>query len=307
MNKKTKLIIFCQIVVVMLLAHTIILRGYVTNATKIEALLVEAKTFVYATEIIKTEIKNNLPEKIQDNIIEKAIVYKTIDYVITPKLVQEVSSKPIAKVIAAINKKGDSTIVNNKVVIDTTKYKAQLTKNISGWQLPKELNVLAIDVVSSLPPQVSIVNLEKNPNSFFAYIIKARIYVRELSNIITALTLVLAILIASIFVINRKKIVIAIRGTGWVLSFSGLFMIILSYIGSATVSSVFIVSNPTSVDNLVNNMVLAIGTNYLRASGIFGVISLIIGVIIIILTSPKLIDKTKKTIQTTKTKMHSNK
>ncbi len=307
MNKKTKLIIICQIVVVMLLAHTVILRSYVTNAAKLETLLVEAKTFIYATEIIKTEIKNNLPEKIQDNIIEKSIVNKAIDYVITPKLVQEVSQKPIAKVIAAINKKGDAEIVNNKVVIDTAKYKAQLDKNISGWQLPNELNTLAKDVVNSVPAQVSIVNLEKNPNSFFAYLIKARIYVKQLSNIITALTLILVALVACLFIINRKRIVMAIRATGWVLGISGLLMIILSYIGSSTVSSVFTVSNPTNIDNLLSNMVLAIGTRYLHAPGSLGIFSLIIGSIILIVTSHKLIEKVKYTVRSTKTKKQSNK
>ncbi len=300
MNKRTVLLVVCQVVVLLLLVHMVVLRGYLTNAAKLEALFVEAKTYTYTAEIIKTEIQNRLPEKVQNNIVEKAIATKAIDYFITPKLVQNLSEKPVERVIKSLNQKGNTEIVNDKVVIETAKYKDLIMAKLDAWGLPKDLNTLAKDTVSSIPAEISVVDLEKNPNSGLAYVIKARIYIKQLSNLIIAFSVLLALLIAAVIYINRKNLLMAIRALGWVLGLSGLVMVILSYLGSPALTSVMSVSNPTSVDLLLNNMVLAIGTNYVHTPGPLGIVFAICGLIILIATSSKFVNKVKPTTKSKK-------
>ncbi|MEI7690258.1 MAG: hypothetical protein WCI63_01390 [bacterium] len=295
MNKKTILLVICQIIVLLLLVHMIILKGYLTNATKLQALFVEAKTYTYTAEIIKTEIESRLPERIQNNIVEKAIVTKALDYFITPKLVQNLSKKPVERVVKSLNKKGNTEIVNDKVVIDTSKYKDLINARLNGWGLSKDLNTLAKDTVASIPAQISVVDLEKNPNSGIGYLVKARTYINQLGNLIVAMSILLAIFVAGVLYVNRKNLLIALRASGWVLGISGGLMVLLSYFGSPAISSTMAVINPTTAEMLFKNMVLAIGTNYVHAPGPLGAIFLIGGVVILIATSSRIINKIKHT------------
>ena len=295
MSKKTILLVICQIIVLLLLVHMVILRGYLTNATKLQALFVEAKTYTYTAEIIKTEIESRLPEKIQNNIVEKAIVTKVMDYFITPKLVQNLSKKPVERVVKSLNKKGNTEIVNDKVVIDTAKYKDLINAKLDGWGLSKDLNTLAKDTVASIPAQISVVDLEKNPNSGIGYIIKARTYIHQLSNLIVAMAILLAVFVVGVVYVNRKNLLMALRASGWVLGVSGGLMVLSSYFGSPALSSTMTVINPTTVDMLFQNMVLAIGTNFVQAPGPLGAIFLIFGVVILVATSSRIINKIKHT------------
>jgi hypothetical protein len=291
MNKPTKILIICQIFVIILLSYALILRGFVTSATKLDILFTGAKTYYYTSEIVKSEIENRLPDKIQNNIIQKTIVTKALDYFVTPGLVQEVSKKPISRLITSLNRNGNAEIQNNKIVIDTASYTNQLAQSVNGWQLPTGLNSLATDAISSIPSQLTIVDLEKNPDSFVGYLVKARTYIDKMSNIIVVLSLILAGLIAGVFVANRGKIRKAFQAFGWVLGISGLLLILFAYLGPPILNSTIYIANPTTVDMLINNMVLNIGLYYLSIPGPYGVLFLLISAIIYLATKPNFLEQ----------------
>ncbi|MDD5693105.1 MAG: hypothetical protein WC437_02310 [Patescibacteria group bacterium] len=293
MKATTKTLIVCQIVVILLLSYALVLHGFVTSAAKVDTLLVEAKTYYYTAEIIKSEIEHRLPEKIQNSVVGEAIIAKALDYFVTPKLVQNISKKPIERLITAINKEGNAGITNDKVVIDMANYKSQITQSISGWQLPPGLNNLATESVDSIPSQITIADLEKNPNSFVGYLVKTRAYINKLSNIIMVLVIILIVLITSTFAVNRNRLRKAFQALGWVLGISGILITLLSYLGPIILNSFIYIDNQSTVAALYNNMILKIEIYYVSIPGPMGILFILLGIVIYLTTSPNFIDQIK--------------
>jgi hypothetical protein len=286
MSKLSKILVTCQVIVIILLTYFLVLNGYVTSKARLDTFLVGAKTYSYTAEIVKSEIENHLPSSIKNNIVKNTIVTDVLDNLVTPKLIQKVSSGPLTRIIKNINSGTKASISGNKVVLNTSSYKTQISQVIAGWSLPPTLNNLANQAISSIPSQVTVVDLSKNPNSVVGQLVKTRDYLRKIGDIIVILAIILIALIVGLFVENRSKIRQAVIGIGWVLGISGILIIVLSYLGPLVLNSALYVSNPTTMNGLYNNMVINLGSYYLSVPGPLGIIFFLGSIVIYISTRP---------------------
>lgn len=136
--------------------------------------LKQANTFSHIADIARFEIRSYYPPVVANNFILRGVTDQAIDRIITPSLI-EYGAAPALKLAYGFAK-SPSSIINNKVVVDTNPYKTQAKQAIAEIGLPQIVVINADFLVDNLPPSLTLVDLEKNPNSVLGSIIKLRTF-----------------------------------------------------------------------------------------------------------------------------------
>lgn len=124
------------------------------------------------SDVARIQIQNSYPDSITKNILLTGIANKIVETVVTPRLV-EIAAKPA--VTASVQfARSPAEIIDEKVVVPTAQYKTQVNSTLSDFGLPNILTTQLTRLVNSLPTQITLVDLEKHPNSVLAMLIKAR-------------------------------------------------------------------------------------------------------------------------------------
>lgn len=157
-----------------------------------------AKIYDNASTLIRLEVQNSYPPIIKKNLLLSGFANKLVDLVVTPELVANVAAPALRLSVGFA--KAPTSIIDNKVVIATAKYKQQAVQVLTDFGLPKFVVVNAKLIIDAVPVHLTLVNLEKRPNSILGLIIKARTFlaynhmVRDISVMLIIATLVILLL-----------------------------------------------------------------------------------------------------------------
>ncbi len=274
---KNRLLILVVTLALLVCAYLGQINNIFKSPENLNAFLQSAKTYSYTADIVKAEISDRLPQKIKDNFIQNALISKFMDFVITPDNVSKVA-EPGLKVVYKVSQQ-PTEIVNNKVVVDTANYKSQASSYISGLKLSDVLNQSINELINSVPNQLTIVDLDKRPNSALAALIHARDYLKASHTAMVVSWWILALGLVLLLLINLRNFKRMFKSLSWGFGLAGGIIVI----GSWVFPSLFSAFGPKSSDEVIgeslNGLINSIFYTYHSQLRNFGVVCLIIAVI----------------------------
>lgn len=218
-----------------------------------------ANVYPNLTEITKITLRNYYSPMLQENVLQLALADKLADTLITPTVIKSVVDPGLKLSVAFSNQ--PTSIIENKVVVDTTKYKQQILQDINNYDLPKLVNSGISYFLTKVPQYVTLIDNQKHPNNLLATIIKARTFLQynhmglQISWVVLGLT-ILVLLINNI--LNLKRLVLTL---GISLAVSGVVTLFVFVLIPWVISS----SVPVTADAYVmaQNKLIYDGASYL--------------------------------------------
>lgn len=254
-NGWNKFLLILLSILLVLCTYGTVLRDNFLTAAKAFVFLKEAKVFITTAEIVKAEISAKLPDSIKNNYIKQAIVAKLLDIIITPENVAKIAEPGINAAYKLA--KAPTDIEKNKVVLDTSQYKKQASEYIPSLQFPKVITETANDLVNAVPNDLTIVDLQKRPNSILATFIRIRDMMRTINDAVNTLWILTILNIIVVVLVNLKRIGQMLYGFGWSFGVAGSIIVVGSYIFPPITSSII----PQSTDPVVGNSMSTLTNN----------------------------------------------
>lgn len=269
------LLILLTILLVVCTYATVLRDNFLTGA-KAFVFLKEAKVFVTTAEIVKSEISAKLPDSIKNNYIKQAIANKLLDIIVTPENVAKVAEPGIDAAYKLA--KAPTDIENNKVVLDTTQYKKQASEYIPGLQLPKVIIDEANDLINAVPNDLTIVDLQKRPNSVLATFIRIRDLMRTINDVTNVLWILTVVNLLALVLVNIKSMGRFLHSLGWSFGVAGSIIVVGSYILPPITTAVVPQSTDPVIGNAMNTLVSNITNQYFVLTRGYGWLLIIIAV-----------------------------
>lgn len=254
-------------------SFVVILRDNFISSSKAYLFLKESQVFENVAELAKDTVRSNLPEKVKNNFIEKALVEKIMEIVITPENISRIA-EPGIKGLYQLSSKAAS-IADKNISFNTTAIKNQAQQYIPALGLPKAFVEASDDFVKSVPDEITILDVKKNPNSPLALFVKLRNAYRALNTIVNILWVVLVINILAIVLINLKALARMLKSFAWAFGSAGVASLILSYL-SPQIASLFIGSGSNSTDQAVANLANGLIQQYFKLMSSYGWLYIVI-------------------------------
>lgn len=219
--------------------------------------LERANVYNNASTLIKLEIQENYPATIRNNIILRGLTDELVKVIITPQLVAKVA-KPALQASVAFAQ-SPTAIIDDKVVISTSPYKAQARQVVGDFGLPNIMTKTVGLLINALPSQLTLVDLQKRPNSVLGMIIKARtILAQNNAARVSSWVVLIGVLLVSIFYNLRhvKKlieslIIICLVSSGVFILLWVLIPVIFGMILPAPLTSIITAQNALVTDAVV--------------------------------------------------------
>lgn len=188
--------------------------------------------------IAQERIKQNYPPEIADKPIQVAIVDRVVENVVTPDLVQRLVE--VGLTASSRFAQAPTSIINDRVVINTPEYKQQAMDLVQNLELPKFLTTMADNIINSVPGQLVLIDTRSNPNSVLAMIIQARTLLDNAETIRMISWIVLAIAIIVLIILNQKSIKTIFWVSAWSFVFAaatllGGFLVITSQLDAGLI------------------------------------------------------------------------
>lgn len=260
-----------------LCTYATVLRDNFLTAAKAYVFLKEAKVFVVTADIVKSEINAKLPESIKDNYIKNAVVAKLLDIVVTPENVAKVAEPGINAAYRLA--KAPTDIENNKVVLDTSQYKTQASEYIPSLGLPKVITEAANDLIAAVPAELTLVDLEKRPNSLLATFIRIREMMKTINDIANVLWVITIINLLALVVVNLKSLGRLLHSLGWSFGVAGSLIVVGSYIFTPIIGAIVPQSTDPVIGNSMNTLVNNITAQYFVLTRGYGWLFIIIAAV----------------------------
>jgi hypothetical protein len=272
-----RLLILVIAVALLCIGYLTVIQNTFASAAKLQVFLHDAKAFNYTADIVKAEISDRLPQKIKDNVIEQALIAKFMDFVITPDNVERLSGPGLTLIYKAADT--PTSIVNNKVVIDTTTYKSQAASYIAGLKLPDAISGPGQDLVNSVPTQLTLVDNSKHPNNPLALLIHLRDGLRTVRTVITVAWWAVVLALLTTLILNLRNIKRLSKSLAWGFGIPAVIIVIGSWLFPVLIQ----VFGPKSTDPIIgdstNGLINSIVTNMFAATRTFGLVCLAIAVV----------------------------
>ncbi|MBP9719409.1 MAG: hypothetical protein KBD46_02985 [Candidatus Levybacteria bacterium] len=235
-----------------------------------------ARVYENVSTIVHLEIQSYYPPLIKKNILLSGLADKLVDTIVTPDTVANVAAPALR--LSVKFAQAPTSIINNKVVISTALYKQQVVQALTNFGLPKFVVVNAKLVIDAVPAQLTLVNLEKRPNSILGIIIKIRTFLQYNQAALQISWMVLVALIIIIFLDTIHRFRDFFKAIWISFAVSGLLVITL-YFARNLIMSIFL---PSSSDPLMvaQNALVTDAVSYLlREIRNIGVIYVVFAVI----------------------------
>jgi len=272
-----RLLIFVLALALLSIGYLSVVQNTFASAGSLQTFLRDAKAFNYTADIVQAEISDRLPQKIKDNVIEQALIAKFMDFVITPENVERLADPGIKIIYKTANT--PTSIINNKVVIDTTTYKTQASNYIASLKLPDAITQPGQDLVGSVPTQLTLVDITKHPNSPLALLIRMRNGLRTVHTILIVSWWVTVISLLVLVLLNLHNLQRLCKSLAWGFGIPAVVIIVGSWLFPVLIA----ILGPKSTDPIIgdstNGLVNSLITNAFAATRNFGFICLVIAVI----------------------------
>lgn len=211
-----------------------------------------ARVYDNVSTIVRLQIQSYYPPLIQKNILLRGFANKLVDFVVTPDIVANAAGPALR--LSVKFAQAPTSIINNKVVIATAMYKKQAVNVLTDFGLPKFVVVNAKLVIDAVPAQLTLVNLEKRPNSILGIIIKIRTFLEynKMANDISWITLIGVLLILFLHTVDKiKHFFLAIWGSFGVIG----ACIIFFYITRLWIMGMFLPTTQDAITIAQNSLV----------------------------------------------------
>lgn len=251
-----RLVLVILTTTLVLVSFATVLRDNFTTGAKSYLFLKESHAFDNIAQIAKNDISNNLPDNIKNNFIKRAIITKIMDIIITPENVAKVAEPAVIRLYKL---SGEATkIADKKIVFDTATFKSQAKEYLPAVGLPQGLADTTSEFVGSIPDTITILDVENNPNSPLAILIKLQSAFRLIATITSVLWWAVIASILVVLLLNIKSLRRLLKTYYLAFGISAGLVLGLSYGGPAITSALLPASTPSNalVNNLVNNFCL---------------------------------------------------
>ena len=255
-------------------SFVVILRDNFISSSKAYLFLKESQAFENVTELAKDTVRNNLPDKVKNNFIEKALIEKIMEIVITPQNIAKIAEPGIKGLYNVSSKAAD--LADKNISFDTRQIKSQAQQYIPALGLPKAFVDASDEFVKSVPDEITILDVQKNPNSPLAIFVKLRNAYRTLNTLANILWILVVINILSIIAVNIKNLARMLKSYAWAFGSAGVASLILSFL-SPQIASLFLGSGSNSTDQAIANLVNGLIQHYFKLMSSYGWLYLLIG------------------------------
>lgn len=186
--------------------------------------LSNANVYSNVSTIIRIEIKNFIPKPLRNNILLSGLANNVIDGIVTPGLVAQ-AAKPALELSVGFAK-APTSIINNKVVVATAKYKKQAMSVLEGFGLPKFVIVNAQLLIDAVPQQLVLVDLNKRPNNVLGLIIKVRTLLQNNKTAMTVSWFIFVATLVTICMYNLHQVRYIFAVVFWAVGSAGVFIVV---------------------------------------------------------------------------------
>ena len=193
-----------------------------------QTFLQNARVYDNVSTIVKLEIQSYYPGIIKNNVILSSLANKLVDTVVTPDLIANVAGPALR--LSVRFAQAPTAIINNKVVIATAIYKQQAVQVLRDFGLPKFIVVNAQLIIDNVPARITLVDLQKHPNSIFGMIIKIRTFLQYNTAALQISWMVLIALVIIIFLDTIHRIKDFFAALWWAFGISGILIVGLYFI-----------------------------------------------------------------------------
>lgn len=175
------------------------------NVPNMLTFLQNARVYDNVSSIVRLEIQSYYPGIIKRNILLSGMADKLVDTVVTPNTVASVAAPALR--LSVKFAQAPTAIVDKKVVVATASYKQQVVQALNNFGLPQFVVVNAKLVIDAVPAQLTLVNLEKRPNSILGMIIRIRTFLQynQAAYQISWMVLIALVLILFLDTIHRIR------------------------------------------------------------------------------------------------------
>ena len=263
-------------ILLIITSFVVILRDNFISSTKTYLFLKESQAFENLAELTKDSIRNNLPDKVKNNFLEKALVEKIMEIVITPQNIAKIAEPAIAGLYKVTNKAAN--LADKNISYDTKAIKNQAQQYLPSLGLPKAFVDASNDFVNSVPDEITILDVKKNPNSPLAIFVKLRNAYRTLNTVANILWIVLVVNVIALVALNIKNISRMLKSFAWAFGSAGVASLIISYL-APQLTSLFMGSGSSATDQAISNLVNGLVQNYFRLMSSYGWLYILIGAV----------------------------
>jgi hypothetical protein len=257
-----------------------VFKNNFSNGAKTYLFLKEANAYENISELAKVEINNNLPDSIKSNFIKKALIEKVIDTIITPENVSKIAEPGLVNLYKLSDKA--ASLASKKIEFDTVDIKKQAEQYLPKLGLSTSFTDTTLDFVKSVPDTVTIINVEKNPNSPLAIFLKIRAAHKAVNQATDIVWLIALLSLIGIIIINIKNISRLLSSIYWPLGVSGALILAITYILPPIALSFMPSVANADETSAINNLVSGLINNYLKLVRGYGWIYLLIALIALI-------------------------
>jgi len=254
-----KLILILLAVLLVLASYMTILRDNFASGAKTYLFLKEARAYENIADLAKIEIRSNLPENIKNNFVKRAVVEKIMEIVITPENVSKVAEPGLIALYKLSDKA--ASLAGEKIVIDTAEFKKQANEYLPALGLPAGFTEATNDFVKAVPNQITIIDVDKNPNSPIAAFVKIREAYKGLNTATNVLWVLIITALAALVAINIRAGQKILSTITWSFGVAGGLMLAMSYAITPIVVSI-IPQNPSPAINSATTNLVADALDY---------------------------------------------
>jgi hypothetical protein len=263
-------------ILLVITSFVVILRDNFISSSKAYLFLKESQAFENLAELTKDSIRSNLPDKVKNNFIEKALIEKIMEIVVTPQNIAKIAEPAIVGLYKVTTKAAD--LADKNISYDTKTIKNQARQYIPSLGLPKSFVDASNEFVNAVPDEITVLDVQKNPNSPLAIFVKLRNAYRTINTVANILWIVLVINIVALIAINIKNIARMLKSFAWGFGSAGVASLIISYL-APQLTSLFMGSGSNATDQAISNLVNGLVQHYFKLMSSYGWLYIVISAI----------------------------
>lgn len=273
----SRLLVVILSIALVLASFLAVIRNNFGTGTKAFLFIKEAKGFENISELAKVEITSNLPDSVKNNFIKNALVQKIVDIAITPENVAKIAEPGLVNLYKLSGSAAD--LATKKIEFNTIDFKKQSEQYLPKLGLSTSFTDTTLEFIKSVPDNITILNVEKNPNSPIALFLKIQKYYKLLNSLTDTLWWLAALSVLGVVLINLKSKNRILSSIYWPFGVAGAVILALCYISPSIISAFMPSSTSAAQSTAIDNLVSGLTNNYFGLVRGFGWLFIIIAIL----------------------------
>jgi len=222
------------------LMYTLLIKSIFTSIDTLNANLANANVYTHLSTMIKQEVVARIPQN-QHAVITNAITVGVVNALVTPELIEQISKPTLTIAVNWIAK--PATIQNNKIVVDTTQYKQQVTQFVQQKDIPQFLAPVGQQLQKAIPNQIEIMDLNKHPHGIIPAIVRAKVFYQHINTLNTVAVWTSILSFIALIVVNLRSIKRLLKSLAIGFATVSVIVLILSFLIPYGILPLFHVTN----------------------------------------------------------------